>query len=214
MSRRRIALLGGPVFFALWFVGAQVLFFASGGGVNGESVPNAAEYPEAVLSNQPAVNSGSTLLVLAATSLLWFTVGLRNRIRSRDTLDLFPVLAITGVAVLLILQAGLTIGSMQIAAQAPELSWQIRELSGILGFESYITSLLGGFTLTAVAVNARSAVSRGFWWFTVVLAGILTLGGLLEGLGVTPAGRFSILFGLWALIAGFALQKGHAEPTD
>ncbi len=106
MSPTRIALLGGPVFFALWFVGAQVLYFASGGGVNGATVPNATEYPEAVLSNQSGVNSGSTLLVLAAISLLWFAVGLRNRIRSHDTLDLFPVLAIGGVVLLLILQAG------------------------------------------------------------------------------------------------------------
>ena len=28
MSRTRAALLGGPVFFASWFVGAQVLWFA------------------------------------------------------------------------------------------------------------------------------------------------------------------------------------------
>ena len=214
MSRTRIALLGGPVFFALWFLGAQVLWFASGGVVNDESAPNAAEYPEAVLSNQAGVNSGSTLLVLAAISLLWFAVGLRNRIRSHDTLDLFPVLAIGGVVVLLILQAGLTVGSMQIAEQAPETSWHIHELSGILGFESFTTSLLGGFALTALAINARPAFSRGFWWFTVLLAGILTVGGLLEGFGVTPAGRFSILFGLWAFTAGFVLQKGFTEPTD
>ena len=47
MSRTRAALLGGPVFFVSWFVGAQVLWFASGGVVNDESAPNAAEYPEA-----------------------------------------------------------------------------------------------------------------------------------------------------------------------
>ncbi len=69
MSRTRIALLGGPVFFVSWFVGAQVLWFASGGVANDESAPNAAEYPEAVLSNQSGVNSGSTLRVLAAISL-------------------------------------------------------------------------------------------------------------------------------------------------
>jgi hypothetical protein len=90
--------------------------------VNDESAPNATEYPAAVLSNQAGVNSGSTLLVLAAISLLWFAVGLRNRVRSHDTLDLFPVLAIGGVVILLILQAGLTVGSMQIAEQAPETS--------------------------------------------------------------------------------------------
>jgi hypothetical protein len=210
----RTALFGGPVFFVLWFLGAQVLFFASGGGVNGESVPNADEYSEAVLSNQSGINSGSTLLVLAAVSLLWFAVGLRTRTKPDDTLGLFPVLAMGGVAVLLILQAGFVMGSLQIAEQAPQTSWHLHELSGILGFESYITSLLGGFALTALGANSRSVISKGFWWLTVVFAGILTLGGLLEGLGATTTGRFAILFGLWAFIAGFVLQKGLAEAID
>lgn len=214
MARTRIALLGGPIFFALWFVAAQILFFASGGGVNGEAMPNAAEYPEAVRSNQSGINGGSTLLVLAAVSLLWFAVGLRERSGSRYKLDLMPVLAIACVVVLLILQAGLSVGSLQLADQAPETSWHLRELSGVFGFESFMTALLGGAALYGLVVVAdRSALPRWFWWFTVVLATLLTVGGLLEGLGATPAGRFSILFGLWALVAGLGLQRGLAEAT-
>lgn len=76
----RFSLFAGPVFFGLWFVGAQVLYFAAGGGPNGEPAPSASAYPEAVLSNQTAVNGGATLLVLAAISLLWFAIGVKERI--------------------------------------------------------------------------------------------------------------------------------------
>lgn len=104
-------------------------------------------------------------------------------------------------------------GSLQFADQAPESAWNLRELSGVLGFESFITSLLGGFAVAAVVLTARSSLSTWFRWFTVVFTVILTVGGLLEGLGVTPAGRFSILFGLWAFVAGFTLQADPKEAT-
>jgi len=214
MMSVRLSLFGGPLFFALWFVGAQVLYFASGGGPNGEPAPSASAYPEAVLSNQSGVNGGATLLVLAAVSLLLFAVGLRERTGSKSGLGLFPVLAMSGVSVLLILQAGLVVGSLQLADQAPAAAWNLRELSGSLGFESFITSLLGGFALAGVILTTGSGFSRWFWWFTVVFTVILTVGGLLEGLGITPAGRFSILFGLWAFVAGFALQTDQkATPA-
>lgn len=215
MMSVRLSLFSGPLFFALWFLGAQVLYFASGGGPNGDPAPSASAFPEAVLSNQSGINSGATLLVLAAVSLLWFAVGLRERMGSRSGLDLVSVLAMSGVSVLLILQAGLSVGSLQLADHAPATAWNLRELSGTLGFESFITSLLGGVALAVVVLTDRPGVSRWFWWFTVLFAAILTVGGLLEGLGITPAGRFSILFGLWVFVAGLALQtdqKRHSLP--
>lgn len=182
------------------------MFFASGGGVNGESLPNAAEYPEAILSNQLGINSGSTLLVLAAITVLWFAVGLRSRIPSSDGLAMFPVLAIGFVAGLLILQAGLAVGSSVIADHSPETAWSFYELSGTLGFESFVATLLGGAAISTVAATGRSSLSRWFWWLTTLFAVLLTVGGLLEGFGVTTAGRFAIFFGIWAFVAGFALQ--------
>ena len=212
VGQTRIALMGGAVFFVLWFMGAQILFFASGGGVNGETVPNVEQYPAAVLSNQFGVHLGATMLVLAAVALIWFAAALRGRVGSRHQLDLIPALAIGGVVILLLLQAGLMVASLNLAAEDPGTAWQIKELSGPLGFESFATSLLGATVLTAVvALSDRSTVSSWFWWFTVVFAVLLTFGGLLEGLGIAPAGRFAILFGLWAFVTSFALQS---EPVD
>ena len=201
------------MFFTLWFVGAQVLYFAAGGGPNGEPAPSASAYGEAVLSNQSAVNGGATLLVLAAVSLLWFAVGLKERIGSKNGLGLLPVLAFSGVAVLLLFEAGLAVGSLQLAETSPETAWNLRELSGVLGFESFMTSLLAGCAIAVVVLIARSSLSVWFWWFTGVFTVILTVGGLAEGLGITPAGRFSILFGLWAFVAGFALQSDPKKPA-
>ncbi len=70
MSRSRIALLGGPVFFVLWFIGAQIVYFARGGTTDGGPLPGPSEYPEVALSNQSSMNTGATLLVLAAAALL------------------------------------------------------------------------------------------------------------------------------------------------
>ena len=178
-------------------------------------MPSADQYPAAVLSNQSGVHVGATLLVLAAVGLIWFAGGLRARIGSRHQLDVVPVIAISGVVILLILQAGLTVASLDFAEQAPDTSWNLHKLSGALGFESFMTSLLGGMALAALVVTAdRSSVSTWFWWFTVAFAAILTVGGLLEGVGATPDGRFSILFGLWAFVAAFALQAGPAEDIS
>ena len=208
----RIALMGGAAFFVLWFTGAQILWFASGGDVSTEIGPNADQYPAAVLSNQAGVHVGATLLVLAAVDLIWFAGGLRARVGTKHQLDLIPALAIGGVAILLILEAGLMIASINLAAEDPGMAWQIKKLSDSLGFESFATSLLGATVLTAVVALAdRSRLSTWFWWFTVAFAIFLTSGGLLEGFGVVPAGRFAILFGLWAFVAAFALQS---EPVD
>lgn len=204
----RVALFGGPVFFVLWFLGAQIQYFASGGGPNGDPAPSAEAYPSAVLSNPSGINGGAVLLVLAAVSLIWFSLGLRARTESQHRFDLFPLLSMGGVAFLLIVQAGLSVASLQLAEQAPDTAWHLRELSMTLGFESFITPLLGGAALTALVLNDRDSLSKRFWWFTVVTAAVLGLFGLLEGLTITPPGRFSILFGLWAFAAGFALQAG------
>ncbi len=67
-----MALMGGAAFFVLWFIGAQILWLASGGDVSTEIGPNADQYPAAVLSNQSGIHLGTTLLVLAAVSLIWF----------------------------------------------------------------------------------------------------------------------------------------------
>lgn len=162
-----------------------------------------------MLSNQSGIHGGSTLLVLAAVSLIFFAVGLRERTGSKSELGLFPVLAMSAVAVLLILQAGLMVGSLQLAGHSPETAWHLQELSGTLGFESFITPLLGGVALAVLVAIGRLSFSRWFWWFTFAFTVILTVGGLVEGFGITTAGRFSILFGVWAFVAGFALQSAQ-----
>ena len=104
------------------------------------------------------------------------------------------------------------VASLNLAAEDPEMAWQIKKLSDSLGFESFATSLLGATVLTAVVALAdRSRLSTWFWWFTVTFAVLLAFGGLLEGFGVVPDGRFAILFGLWAFVAAFALQS---DPVD
>ena len=109
-----------------------------------------------------------------------------------------------------ILQAGLVIEAAAIVEEAPDLGWTVYQLSSAVGYESFMTPLLGAVTLigTLVAIQ-RGSMRRWFWWLTAVIAPALTVGGILEGLGVLP-GRFAIFFGLWAFIAGFALS---AEPT-
>ena len=98
-----------------------------------------------------------------------------------------------------------------IVEEAPELSWSIYQLSNAVGYESFMTPLLGAVTLsgTLVAIQ-RGAMRRWFWWLTALIAAALTVGGMLEGLGVVPNGRFAVFFGLWAFIAGVALS---VEPT-
>ncbi len=201
----RAALLAGPAFFALWFLGAQTHYFASGGGPNGVPSPSAEAYPTAVLSNHTAASAGATMLTLAAISLLFFGVGLRTRFGSKGGLGLFPALAIASVAMLLIIESGLWAASLRLAEIAPDLAWPLLKVAGSIGFESPLTALLGGAALSVLVITGRSVVARWMWWFTAVLAVLLVVFGLLEGLGVTPSGRVSILFGLWAFVAGFGL---------
>jgi hypothetical protein len=112
---------------------------------------------------------------------------------------------------LLVLQGGLVFETLAIIEEAPDLSWTIYQLSSAVGYESFMTPLLGAVVLSGVLVAIeRSAMRRWFWWLTAVIAAALTVGGTLEGLGVVPSGRFAIFFAIWAFIAGFALS---ADPT-
>jgi hypothetical protein len=112
---------------------------------------------------------------------------------------------------LLVLQGGLVIETVAIIEEAPDLSWTIYQLSSAVGYESFMTPLLGAVALSGVMVaTQRSTMRRWFWWLTAVIAAALTVGGSLEGLGVVPNGRFAIFFGLWAFITGFALS---ADPA-
>jgi hypothetical protein len=207
LSRTQIALLGGPLFFALWFIGAQLVWSAAGG----EPTASRSEFAEVVLSNQSGAYAGGTLLVLAALSLLWFAAGLRERARRRHGIGLVAALGAGSVAMLLILQGGLVVEAASVVEEAPDLGWTIYQLSSAVGYESFMAPLLGAVTLigTLVAIQ-RGTMRRWFWWLTAVIAAALTVGGTLEGLGVVPTGRFAIFFGLWTFTAGFALST---EPT-
>lgn len=212
MSPARVALLGGAAFFLLWFVGAQILFFAAGGSVDERPLPTTAEFPGVVEANRSSVYLGATLLLLAAASLLWFAAGLRDRIGSVRGLGFVAVLGAAGVAMLLVLQAGLVVASVSIAEQTPELAWLVYKLSGAVGFESLGSTFLGAVTVTGVIAAApRTTVPRWFWWLTAIFGAVLAVGAILEGFGVVPDGRFPILFGLWAFIAAFALMTDPAS---
>ncbi len=221
MSPSRIALLGGPVFFMLWFVGAQILYFARGGTTDGGPLPGPSEYPEVALSNRSGIHTGATLLVVAAAALLWFAAGLRHRLRSEGGVGLVAALAAAGVAMLLILEAALVVASVDIAEETPGISWAVYQLSGAVGFESFITTVLGAVTVTAVIFTlSRDVVSKWFWWSSAVFGVVLTATGILEALGISPDGRFAIFFGLWAFVAGFALfadagasHRGSSSPS-
>jgi hypothetical protein len=207
MPRSRLALLGGPAFFVLWFVGATLLWSATGG----ESQAERSEFPEVLLSNESGAYAGATLLILAGVSILWFAAGIGEQIRSEHGVGLVSTLGTAGVAVLLILQAGLAIEAVVIAEETPDTSWTVYQLSNALGYESFMTPFLGAVTLTGfIVATTRSTMRRWFWWLTVVFAAVLIVGGILEGLGVTPDGRFAIFFGVWVLVAGFTLS---VSPT-
>jgi hypothetical protein len=86
-------------------------------------------------------------------------------------------------------EAGLVVASVEIAREAPEISWSLYQLSTTLGFESFLTALLGAVVAMAVVATAsRDSISKYLWWFTVLVAATLAIGGLLEGLGATPSG--------------------------
>ena len=211
MSRSRAALFGGVVFFVLWFVAGQILYFATGGTTDDAPLPGPSEYPEVVLSNEAQVHTGATLQVLAAAALLWFAGCLWERIRSEHGLGLVAAFGAAGVAMLLVLEAGLVVASVGIADESPATSWTVYQLSMAVGFESFLTALFGAVAVAGViATTDRNMMSRWFWWLTAAIALLLTVAGTLEGLGVIPNGRFSIFFGLWVVIAAFALQR---KPT-
>ena len=215
MSRSRLALLGGPAFFISWFVAAQILYFASGGTTDGGPLPGPDEFPAVVLSNRSSVYAGATLLAVAGVFLLWFAAGLRDRVRSDRGLDLIGPLGAATVAVLVFLEAGLVAASVRIAESAPEASWTVDQLSGAVGFESFLTSLLGAVAAAGVIVAAdQNTISKWFWRVTIVIGVILSVAGVLEGFDLIPAGRFAIIFGLWVAIAGFALQASPQQAAE
>jgi hypothetical protein len=212
MSSRRISLLGGPVFFALWFVGANVLFFAVGGDTEESPLPGPDEFPEVVLTNEASMYLGATLLGLAGIALLWFGVGMKDRVGSGRGLDLVVVVATAAISVLLFIEAGLVTASVGLAEEAPEFSWMVHQLSGAVGFETFLGALVGGVAVTGVLAAAdKNSTPRWFWWFTVAIGVILAVTGVLEGVNVIPPGRFAIFFGLWAAIAGLSLLT---SPQD
>ena len=115
---------------------------------------------------------------------------------------------------LLILQGGLVVETASVVEEAPDLGWTVYQLSHAVSYESFMTSLLGAVTLIgALVAIERGAMRRWFWWLTAVIGAALTVGGILEGLGVLPTRRFAIFFGLWAFIAGFALSEPTTEET-
>ena len=195
------------MFFFLWFVGASIVWSA----VGGETPAVRSEFAEVVLSNQSTAYVGGTLLVVAAVSLLWFAAGLREKTRPEHGIGVITTLGTASIAMLLILQAGLVIEAAAIAEEAPDMAWTIYQLSSAVGYESFMTSLLGAVALSgAMVAIPGGTMRRWFWWLTAVFAVALTVGGTLEGLGVVPNGRFAIFFGMWAFIAGIAL---FANPT-
>jgi hypothetical protein len=207
-----MALLGGPVFFALWFAGANILFFAVGGDTAESPLPGPAEFPDVVLTNEASMYLGATLLALAGVALLWFGVGMRDRIGSGRGLDLVLVIATAAISTLLFIEAGLVTASVGFAQDAPEVAWVVHQLSGAVGFETFIGTLVGAVAVTGVLAAAdKSTLPGWFWWFTVAIGGILSITGVLEGVDVIPSGRFTIFFGLWAAIAGLSLLT---SPKD
>ena len=216
MSRSRIALLAGPVFFALWFTAGSTLFFAVGGDTAESPLPGPAEFPEVVLANESGMYLGATLLVLAGIALLWFGVGAKDRVGSGHGLDLVVVVAAAALSTLLFVEAGLVVGTAVLAAETPELSWAVNQLASTVGYENFISTLLGAAVTGGVIVaTTRNRIGAWLWWLTVMVASVLTVAGILEGLGALPSGRFSILFGLWALIAGIGLAGSRStQPSD
>ena len=60
--------------------------------------------------------------------------------------------------------------------------------------------------------QTRIALIGGAAFFVLWHMGAMR-GGLLEGFGVAPFGRFAILFGLWAFVASFALQSQAGDKA-
>jgi hypothetical protein len=203
MSRSQVALLAGPAFFIVWFIGATLMWSATGG----ESQATRSEFSEVLLSNQSSAYAGATLLVLAGALLLWFAAGIRDRIRPGHGIGLVSALGTAAVAMLLIIQGGLVIEAVSMAEEAPDVSWTVYQLSGALGYESFMTALIGGATLIGFITAANNRITPSwFLWLSAAVAAVLIAGGTMEGLGITPDGRFAIFFGLWVFVAGVTLS--------
>lgn len=215
MERSRVALGAGVGFFIVWFVAGQILFFATGGSIDESPLPGPTEYALVAIENESSLMLGSALLVIAAGLLLFFAGGLKGRIGSHDDVLPAAVGGLVSVGMLLVLQAGLLVTSSLVAEEAPETAWVLYQQSTVLGFESFIVTLLGAVTAGAVAmVASRHTVPPWYWWITAGIAVVLTVAGLLEGTGVIPNGRFSIIFGLWVLTSGATLAAtGRPHAT-
>ena len=76
-------------------------------------------------------------------------------------------------------------------------------------------SLLAAVTLFATSiVLSRASMPTWLWWTTLAI--VLAVGGILEGLGIVPDGRFAIFFGLWATTTGLSLafRSSTSESTN
>jgi hypothetical protein len=122
------------------------------------------------------------------------------------------VVATAAISVLLFIEAGLVTASVELVGEAPEITWVVHQLSGAVGFETFLGTLVGAVAVTGVLAAAdKSTLPRWFWWFTLAIGVILAVTGVLEGVNVIPPGRFAIFFGLWAAIAGLSLLT---SPKD
>lgn len=214
MGRTRIALAAGVGFFIVWFVAGQILFFATGGSIDEGPLPGPTEYAAVAVENESNLMLGSTLLVVAAGLLLLFAGGLKARIGSSEDVLPAAVGGLVGVSLLLVVQAGLLAGSALVAAETPETAWVLYQQSTVLGFESFIVTLLGAVTVVVVSVVASTnTVPSWYWWTTLGVAGLLSVSGILEGTGVIPNGRFSIIFGLWVLLSGVTLANTSTKTA-
>jgi len=204
-----VGLLGGPAFFVAWFTAAQTLYFGRGGEVQATR----ADYGSVAASHASEIRIAATMLVVAAGPLLLFGSALRSQMHAAALPGRVASGCVIVIALLLVVQGSLAYASLEIASEDPADGWLAIQLSDRLGFESFAVSLVAAMALLAAArALGKEQMTSWLWWTTNAAAVVLGVGGLLEGSGVVPAGRFAILFALWAAVAGSALAL--RQPTD
>ena len=200
---RRAALLGGPAFLVVWFSGANIEYFALGGG--DPLTRTEADFVTVAVANAAEFRLAATMLVVAAGLLLFFGSALLSDVETSHGLARAASAGSVAIAVLLALQAALIFTSVELAAEAAQ-AFLVYRLSGAVGFESFPVSLLAAVTLFAASIAlGKPSIPPWLWWTTIAMATVLAVGGILEGLGIVPDGRFAIFFGLWATITGLTL---------